>query len=97
MVVYLYGMESWKHSRNISRLNGQKPFKNVVWIYWMKSVVVLSRSVQVLLPRNILEERALTLSARINSGGVTEECLEEQVEVLQTERKEGKAKCSCRS
>ena len=45
-------------------------------------VVVLSRSVQALLPRNILEERALTLSARItNSGGVTEECLEEQVEV----------------
>ena len=27
-----------------------------------------------------MEERALTLSARINSGGVTEECLEEQVE-----------------
>ena len=44
-------------------------------------LVVLSCSVQALLPRNILEERALTLSARINSGGVTEECLEEQVEV----------------
>ena len=37
LVVYLCGMESWKHSRNISRLNGQKSFKNVVWIYWMKS------------------------------------------------------------
>ena len=72
-----YGMESWKLSRNISRLNGQKPFKNVIG--WR--VDVLSRSVQALLPRNILEERALTLSARINSGGVTEECLEEQEEV----------------
>ena len=37
LVVYLCGMESWKHSRNISKLNGQKSFKNVVWIYWMKS------------------------------------------------------------
>ena len=44
-----------------SRLNGQKPFKNVVWIDWMKS--------------------RYFISSRIISGAVTEECLEEQVEV----------------
>ena len=32
-----YLLESWRRSRNISRLNGQKSFKNVVWIYWVKS------------------------------------------------------------
>ena len=47
----------------------------------LDGVFVLSRSVQALLPRNIFKERALTLLARIISGAVTEECLEEQVEV----------------
>ena len=37
LFVHVYGMESWRQSRNISRLNGQKTFKNVVWIYWVKS------------------------------------------------------------